>query len=187
MLAVGTALAVRRGERKLRGTRSRSHYGHVVNDWPRSVERSSRVVPGGSRAIRTEHNRLPPIISLWRLEATGHEAKTSSHRAPWCEVDPAIARPRSREIRSAQAFPAPMPSAVTGMQLTNSWSGTAPSRACHSAKRWSSGTECIWRPVISLRAPSTFVSGRCAILLTRRPTAGSSAPILQLEYGGSRA
>jgi site-specific recombinase XerD len=51
-----------------------------------------------------------------------------------------------------------MPSAVTGMQLTNSWSGTAPSRACRSAKRLSSGTECIWRPAISLRALSTFVS-----------------------------
>src|SRR5262252_2377230 len=44
-------------------------------------------------------NSLPLIISLWRLEATAHEAKTSSQRAPLCEVDLAVARPRSREIR----------------------------------------------------------------------------------------
>jgi hypothetical protein len=35
-------------------------------------------------------NSLPLIISLWRLEATGHEAKTSLQTAPWCEVDPAL-------------------------------------------------------------------------------------------------
>ena len=40
---------------------------------------------------------------------------------------------------------------------------------------------------ISLLAPSTFVSGRCAVLRTRRQIAGSSAPIWRLEYGGSRA
>ena len=81
------------------------------------------------------------MISLWRLEATGHEAKTSPQRAPWCEVDPAIGpTSKPRNPRCSTAFPAPMPSAVTGMQLTNSWSGTAPNHDCRSVKPWSSDT-----------------------------------------------
>jgi hypothetical protein len=45
-------------------------------------------------------NGLRPTISLWRLEATGHEANPSSQKIGGL----AIARPRSREIRSAQGL-----------------------------------------------------------------------------------
>jgi hypothetical protein len=52
---------------------------------------------------------------------------------------------------------------------------------CRSSRTWSYGTECIWSPAISLRAPSIFASERCAVLHMRRQTAGSSAPTWRRE------
>ncbi len=71
--------------------------------------------------------------------------------------------------------------------MTNSWIGIVPSHGCPSARPWSSGTECIWNPAISLPVRLTFALEPFVVLRTRQRTAGSSAQTWLLGYGESRA
>jgi hypothetical protein len=64
--------------------------------------------PGESRATRTGPNRLQPIMTLWRLEGTGHEPKAPPQRkVRWRKVDAAIARPRSSEAAVLNSLSCP--------------------------------------------------------------------------------
>lgn len=56
---------------------------------------------------------------------------------------------KSRSPRFSTASPARTRSVAIAMPLTNSWTGTAQSHGCRSARLWSSATGCISSPVTS--------------------------------------
>jgi hypothetical protein len=103
------------------------------------------------------------------VEATGDEAKIKSamqkaaprNQCSGCQTS------KSRNPLFSTASPVRMFSAGIGTRLTNSWIGTVPSRGCSSARRWSSGTECIWKPKSHEAADCGLLSADLAAVIRR--------------------